>query len=221
MARALNPLSSEKASGSLGKVVTFKARRNTQVVARKSSPSQPQTAAQVARRAAFTQATQAWGSLSSANVQAWADYAAAHPVPDGMGGLVALPGYDVFVKCSMAYYFQYGSAPQSPITANHGLDLTNIVFASVNLGQLDYAWTWPSAAANGWISALWLQGPLANQHRALRQPEQRWNKNVIHPTASGALTGLTSGDWYYCGAQLIAPGVFPGPVHWQGPIEIA
>lgn len=220
MARTLNPLSSEKASGSFGRVITFKPRRTATVVARKSQPSQPRTADQLARRAAFSAVTKAWAALTPSQVTAWEDYAAANPVTDRLGGSVALPGYDAFVKCSLAYRFQYGSNPASPLPANHGLDISALTGGPAFSGNLLIGWTWPSGAGGGWLVGVWLQGPLANGNRALRQPEQRFNQYAIHPTAGVAITGLTVGDWYYIGAGLSAPGVYPRPVHWLGPFQI-
>lgn len=220
MARTLNPLSSEKASGSFGRVITFKPRRTITVVARKSAPSQPQTSAQVAARLNFAAVSQAWAGLTPSQVQAWADYAAAHPVTDSLGASVVLPAYDAFVKSSLTQHAAFGSQPPLPLPGNHAVDLASFSASFASPLQISWTWTLNASPPAGIVMVFWIQGPLANQNRALRQPEQRLAVRRPNQTSPYVLA-LTGGPgYYYSGIQVSCPGVYDRAVNWVGPLHI-
>lgn len=66
MAKVSGPLMSVTASGSIGGTVTLLRAMNRNIAKRKSKPSGPPSAAQLARRAAYAAAAATWSALSPA-----------------------------------------------------------------------------------------------------------------------------------------------------------
>lgn len=95
--RFISPLIAD-ARGSLGGT-TF-GRNPSGVYARaRTSPAQPRTASQVANRASFTTAAQAWKALDPTVIIAWNAYAETRVRRDSLGQKFTPCGFNVFMQC--------------------------------------------------------------------------------------------------------------------------
>ena len=84
----------------------------------RAMPTQPRTASQVAARATFTDASQAWRGLTLFVRQAWNAYAAMTPKLDSLGQTIFQTGHQAFVGL-YAVYVSAGLSvpPEIPIQA--------------------------------------------------------------------------------------------------------
>lgn len=214
MVKVRNPLNSEGASGRLGNQVVFKPRAQQQTAARHAAQRNPSTTRQQTVRAVFAQTARAWSALSSAQRDAWQDYAQAHPVPGKFGEIVKLPAFDMYCRCSRAFVEQFGGAPGLPQPQLHGLQISNLTVASPVPGRVDLGVNLPAGCPAFSLIAWWYQGPLANKLRKLRVPEQRFIQFTVTPANTCQLLGQPSGTYFWYGAQLCIAGVIPAPMLW-------
>ena len=214
MVKTRNPLSSEEASGSVGRT-TYRRWGQVQTAGRKSlGPSQQGTARQQAVRVVFAALARSWSSLSASQAQQWADYSASHPKVV-LGDSVVVPAFDAYCRANRAYQEYYGAPIPVVIGAHHGLNISNLQKSLTVLpGTVVVSFAFPAGAVPAWPIAFWRQGPLANELRALRQPEQRLHELVVGSSTSYRYDGLVSGAWYWLGAGLCPGGVYPSPVIW-------
>ena len=78
MAKSAGPLFSERASGSVGRSLTYDTHRGMPIVRRRGTTAQPRSAAQLAARGRFAQLTRSWRGLTDAQRAAWTLWAAAN-----------------------------------------------------------------------------------------------------------------------------------------------
>lgn len=87
----------DQALGSVGQV-TFSKNRYGPVTRARVAPVNPKTSRQLAVRAAFKTASQAWASLGASTQAAWNAFAAAHPMSDRLGNSRILAGNAMFTE---------------------------------------------------------------------------------------------------------------------------
>lgn len=86
----------QTARGSVGGA-TFSANKGGQYVRRRSMPTNPNTAAQQARRSTLSLLSISWGLITEANRTSWNTYAANTPVVDSLGQTINLTGFQWYV----------------------------------------------------------------------------------------------------------------------------
>lgn len=77
---------------------TFSKGRSGSIVRQKVSPVQPRTARQLAQRAIFAEASQAWRDLTDNNRADWINWAASHKVVDVFGMARILAGNAAYIR---------------------------------------------------------------------------------------------------------------------------
>jgi hypothetical protein len=186
------------------------ARNSTGVYIRaRTSPAQPRTASQVANRANFTLATQAWATLTPATRQAWMAYAETTTIKDSLGQSYIPSGYQVFCTC-MRNLQQLGDpaipdVPTAPLPQPPGtyLGLGNVTTAGVLtqvLAILTPDWTY-------WSAKTVLQATAPVNPTVLFTARANY-RNI-------PLTGAYSGDQIDCLAAYTAVfGAAASPGQW-------
>ena len=106
-----------QASGSIAGM-TFSHNRGGQYVRNRSTPTNPDSPAQQAIRAALASAVAQWKNLTDANRESWANYAANTPVVNRLGDSVFLTGqqqwirtYTVATQAGLDPFTLFASAP--------------------------------------------------------------------------------------------------------------
>lgn len=100
MARVLNPLGSEDASGTV-KGLTFGTSGGKHVVRRKPVAARSATGKQQSNRSKLGYLVREYGRLTDAQRQEWRDYAVEHEVRDRFGRRLVLTGQQAFVRHNM------------------------------------------------------------------------------------------------------------------------
>jgi len=218
MVKTRNPLSSEEASGSVGRT-TYKRWGQVQVAGRKSrGPGNPRTSAQVDARNIIAAVSQAWAGLVPNQRAEWEAYAAQIAGQNNLGDVVRLPAFDVYMSANMVQYRGSGATFAAPSPTWHGTDFATLSFTDYGGGPWWAVWTVVPGLPSPSYVELWLQGPLANKLRGLRQPEQRFNRTSITTIGTREFLNMTSGLYYYVGARLCVGGCVPRPIQWYGPV---
>lgn len=114
MAKLKTPLLSLRAIGNLGQSLTFQRRSRSNLVMRKTTPTDPGSAAQLGQRAAFSACILDWHALSASDQQQWETDARRHH----------LTGYQFFMSDCLAVppppvpqlYEYYDKPPPNPPT---------------------------------------------------------------------------------------------------------
>ena len=139
MAVASAPLLSLGASGKLGGAIVFSSWKGRPVVRQLVTPSNPQSAKQIARRAMMRFLTQQWANISGADQATWDDLAKSKNVAP----VNAYVGYDQrlwtqFLPPTQSYLHAAGvPATTAVITATGGVGQASL---SIALGTLNDNW---------------------------------------------------------------------------------
>lgn len=122
------------ASGSIGGT-TYSRNRGGMYMRTRAVPTNPNSDAQQANRAAFAAMAIAWQSLTSTQRAAWKTYADNVSVVNTLGDPIFLTGQQMFVRCnSMRVYWGLAVVEDGPTTFNIG-DLGEVALESATDGD--------------------------------------------------------------------------------------
>lgn len=113
MAKVIQPLMSLAARGKAG-ILVFNQWRSFNTVKLLKSPTQPNTAAQLSRRAVMKAAAGAWSALTQEQRDAWQQYAIDHLETDWTGVTKRLTGQNWFIRCYCNCLLVGAAAPTTP-----------------------------------------------------------------------------------------------------------
>jgi len=216
MARILNPLSSEDASGSIGDQLTFAHWKRVRQARAFSRTPNPNTESQRLVRAAFVDVQRLWGTLSPDQAEGWREYARQHPMQNRFGEFVAT-GLNWLNRVNLMYKF-VGSAKYPILDAPTDESPGNVYDFRVEVlanALVKIWWSSPAGYAEGTILQVWRQGDYAHGNRRLRQPEQRWSANLLASMGSAIPVEAQGEDrWGYLGIQVIPLGYPPERRWW-------
>lgn len=162
MAKYGAPLFVDVMSGKIGGIVMTKARSGPTIRVR-AIPSNPNTAAQAAARAALVTSARAYKNLSTSDAQEWRDYADGLSFPNGVGGQFAPSGISAFVQLAAVFLAvdPTGTPPSTPPATAYEGD-TIAVTGSGGVGQVSFD---PSAANTAGSTTELLYAPLKSVNR--------------------------------------------------------
>jgi hypothetical protein len=187
----LSPLISD-ARKSLGG--TTYARNPAGLYARaKKAPIQPRTPSQQANRANFASATQAWKTLTQAQVVGWNNLAAQTTWKDTLGQTFTPSGMQLFTQCqqnllALGAAMQVNPPASPPQLVDPGPLVMNISYVSGALSVFDIA---PPFFAGTWASAFVLKMTPPLSANITFIPPYKY-RNFPSPPALGPSTGATA-----------------------------
>ena len=197
MAKVLLPFLSQRALGSVGSLTASEAKQGATMRLR-VNPTQPRTAAQLAVRSILAAVSALWATCSQAQRDAWAAWAADHPVSNRFGSPATLSGHQAFcaLNSQLANAGQLAvldaptdSAPAAP-TSFAAADAKNAIDVS-----------WDAMAGTDKTVQVWLQGPVSPG----RAPDIRSARVALYQpgqTSPGTLSSLEAG-YYHVWARTI------------------
>lgn len=190
MAKVLDPLRSSAASGSVGGT-TYGRNKGGNYVRNKSKPVNPNTPAQLVRRAALANTSRAWSALDATERELWINYAALHPVINSLGQTTHLSGFQTFVGCTLSLEMiskaQVDTPPATPAPA-----LVAAMVLTPTVGQISCAWTPASGTATTLL--LYTVGPLS-AGRVAKVDKATYAQISPAETSPSVITGLSPGTW--------------------------
>lgn len=147
MAKVIQPLMSLAARGKAG-ILIFNQWRSFNTVKLFKSPTQPNTAAQLTRRATMKAASGAWAGLTANQRAAWQQYAIDHLETDWTGSAKRLTAQNWYVRCYCLATLVGGAPPADPpTTAAPAAVIGSALACAGGAGTaLTYDWTTPAAA---------------------------------------------------------------------------
>jgi len=230
MALAQNPLSSEDASGSVGRELTFYHQGLTRCVRVWRPTPNPRSAAQVTARQAFQRVRSSWADLTAAQVEAWDDFARANP-EEGRFGNVILTGQQCFVRANLPQErWQTQIFVNEPPTWPRHSYCTEFSCGCGPSSQSYVIWTIPDWVDPLDLMVMWSQGPYSTTARALREGHQRIiTAGPVSSLLLRAPVGV-EGEWYWIGIEYHRIGwgsigrgwmwgVVRDQISWDSPIK--
>lgn len=105
-------------------------------------PTNPSTAAQLARRASLATMSIAWRSLTNAQRDSWDNYARQNPTTDALGQSISLSGHQQYVGLNTRILLAAGTVLDAPpIVGAPPAFRTLALSADLGLGTFDIAYT--------------------------------------------------------------------------------
>lgn len=143
MARAMNPLMSEKAKGSVSGL-TYADWKGMGVVRRKPRPARRMRTTQPRNRSLLGFLSREYGTLTSGQRNLWETYALNHPHDDGWGGTFILSGHNAYVMlnhtaCRLGLIAGLQVTPPTEPPGG-GIESFTAVTGAVNPGEIDLDW---------------------------------------------------------------------------------
>lgn len=157
MAKVKDPLHSVEARGKVAGLI-YNTGRGGKYVKGFTSPVQPRTPLQLARRALLLTVGRTWATILAAERAAWGAYASAHPVLDWTGNTMLLSGFNWYVRCNFNLSW-LGFAMISDPPPTVAPDSPVALVGTGGAGQISMAWT-PYGGTDKTI-IFWLQGPMS------------------------------------------------------------
>jgi len=108
------------ASGSIGGT-TYYSGAGGIIARQRSTPTNPNSAAQQRARSDFGQAAAGWAGLSASQKTLWNDYAALTPIASKLGGTITVSGQVMFMRWASARELCSESSVGAPTTSLSGL----------------------------------------------------------------------------------------------------
>jgi len=194
MARLTAPAFSAEARGKIGAVI-YNTYRGVPTAKIMKSPSQPQTALQLAIRALCTTYVRLWATESDANRALWETYAADHPETDSMGHTKRLTGCNWYVRLNVLIIRNGGSAVHTPPSGTPAASPSAFA-AGDGSGQSIVTWTTPGGT--NLQMELWMDGPHSAGRRG-KLVKARFNNRLTAETATKTVSGLGAGTYTFFG----------------------
>lgn len=188
-------------SGKMSNLV-FSQQKEGTIMRERISPANPQTAAQVAVRTAFTKATKQWNNLTAAQVEAWKAFAESYSNLDSdTEKSYNSSGFNAFVKLAAKWYAVNGSgtAPANPPTSTFNGDNISITAAPLAGGV---KFTASGANASGVTTAL-LLAKLGGKNRTANRKQYREKEYIAFASGSLATTVSVPAGWYAAGYSFV------------------
>lgn len=136
------------ASGSIGGT-TFSHNKGGAYVRTRAIPTNPSTAAQLARRAALATISIAWRSLTNAQRDSWDNYARQNPTTDALGQSMSLSGHQQYVGLNTRILLDAGVViSEPPVVGAPPAFRTAVQSADLGLGTFDLTFTDALVAGN-------------------------------------------------------------------------
>ena len=203
MAIVRNPLSSEDARGRLGRILVFIGWRGIMSVRSNVTPTNPRSAAQMAARSILTILSQAWASLTSGEVQAWRDYADAHPLSNEFGKFRAT-GLNWFLKLNSALLAAGESQVDTPPTTAFKGNITEYTaIKGASAGIIHCEWTLPAGAVASDKIRVDVTSMMPNEHRLPQNSDWRVYEYQDGDELESNITDLVPNAWYYTRACFV------------------
>lgn len=188
------------------------------------SPKNPQTAAQVAVRAAFTKATKQWNNLTPAQVAAWESYASTYSNLDAdTEKSYTSTGFNAFVKLAAKWYAvnASGTAPATPPTGKFAGDTIQVT-ASAQPGSVKFT---ASAANRSGVTTALLLAKLGGKNRKANAKQYREKAYIAFATGNLQSSVSVPAGWYAAGYSFVdlATGQESEPVllGYVGPVTVS
>ncbi len=198
MAKVIMPFMSAAARGKLGPLVANQWRGfNTMKLFR--SPTQPNTAAQLAARSRMATFSSAWAALSAVQRAAWQTYAIDHLETDWTGNPKRLTSQNWFVRCNTRINLVGGVQINTPPVATAPAAPSGLVLACAGGAGTAMTITWTTPTSANSFMVVYHAGPLSagriprfEQAAILIKPAS----NAVHPyTAFAAAVAGRHGFW--------------------------
>lgn len=128
-------------SGKQGEDIVFFSWRGTQCARDYARPSNPNTPRQQAFRSALSAITKRWQTLSDAQRDAWATYAALAKVKNRLGSMVTSTALSCYVQTNSIPFTAYGNfidAPPTPSAPAAPYDITQVTVGADNTLTINY-----------------------------------------------------------------------------------
>lgn len=160
MAKLVQPLMSLEARGKMGGLI-YNTWRGIATVKSFASPSQPNTAGQLAARARLASVSGAWSILSDTERAAWTSYADAHLESDWTGNPKRLTAQNWFVRCNTRIDLVGGAAITSPPASAPPASPTGLLVAYAGGPPAEISATWISPVAATSYLVFYSNGPIS------------------------------------------------------------
>jgi len=156
-----------------GKVAgtVYSRNRYCNYIRNKTTPVNPSTPAQVAMRAAFTQASQRWRDvLTAAQREAWIDYGMMTPLTDQLGNKQPMAGNAMYCRYNAPVIRRTGVAvDDGPTTPGEATMMRVTLGGDTTLGVQITAWV-PTLLAADWVGILNCAAPVAQSRNFFKGP---------------------------------------------------
>lgn len=146
-------------SGSIG-ATTFSHNRGGTYARRRAIPVTSTTVSALAAKARLTNASQSWGSLTSAQRLAWSVWAQMNPVTDTLGDKITLTGHAAYVMLTTRLLQAGLTAVTTPPVVTAPASLLTLT-ATFDVGAGDFAMAF-TATPIGATNSLWVRGAVTD-----------------------------------------------------------
>jgi hypothetical protein len=205
LAKILGPLHSDRVKGSVSGV-TYREYRGQASGARRGRPVRRQTTVLSNIRSIFSYLSKKWGTLSAADRQMWTDYAAAHPVPNGMGGTFQLDGNQYFMKLNhtcIRIGGAGGEAALPPVSEPPAVVDSINVGTGIGANTIDVTWTCLGTPDAGDFAEVQYAGPFNSAGRMSVGSRFKYFSDLPGTTLLETVTGLQADAWYWVRVRYI------------------
>jgi hypothetical protein len=206
MAKVLGPLHSDRVKGSVSGQ-TFREYRGQASVTRRARPVRRNTNVLSNVRSIFSYLSKKWGTLSLADRQMWTDYAAAHPVPNGMGGTFQLDGNQYFMKLNhtcIRIFGEAGEKTQPPVGEPPAVIDTLIAVGGAASGEIVIEYTQLGTPLATDANEVQFAGPFNSPGRVSVGSRFRYNQDKAGDVLIATLTGCQPGANYWVRVRYIS-----------------
>lgn len=205
MAVVLNPLMSEQVRGTASGL-TFRRWRGLDVVSRKGTPVRRARGFQSRNRSLLGFLAREWGDLTDVQREAWRDYAANHPRPDGFGGTFQMTGEQAYISLNHGAVRLWGMShlQTDPPVADPVASIDNVTAVTgAAPGSIDVTWTQFGTGLVADFCDVWVSRPYISPGRVEVHEQYHHDLAVAGNILLGTVDGLQEGAWYWVKVSYI------------------
>jgi hypothetical protein len=205
MAKVIGPLHSDRVSGSVSGL-QYSEYRGMAVVKRKLRPVGRDRGVQPNNRAILSALARSWGYETEPNRALWDDYAATHPVPNGMGGTFQLDGSQMYLALNhqavrMGTWASKKSTPP-PTNLNVVVDVLTAT-ALVPAGQVKLDWTVMGTGLVGDNIEVCMAGPFSSGGRRAVKAMLSYKVSTAGNVVTTTISNLLSNAYYWFSVRYV------------------
>jgi len=205
MAKVLGPLHSDRVKGSISGT-TFREYRGQASVARRCNPVKRVNTVLSNVRSIFSYLSKKWGTLLLSDRILWSDYAAAHPVPNGMGGTFQLDGNQYFMKLNHTAIRIGGAGEerlQPPVTEPPAVIDTLVATSGVAVGEIVLDWTFLGTPSVNDFVEIQYAGPFNSPGRVSVSSRYKYVADMPGNSITYSIQNLQGAAWYWARVRYI------------------